>query len=369
VLPCALALWASAIVLRTGSLRALLAGGVCVGLAASFKYSDGAVAIALATVVITNPYLIADWSTFIHDLDRQRKFASGRPLIGQPERNGWLYYVASMRWALGIVPCLLALAGGIVLLVRGRRREAIVLGAFVVLYWLYMGSQSRFYMRWMLPLFPALAILAGYACAQVRQRAVFAVLVALALVPAAIPTIRNAIVLGREDTRTQTREWLIAHVPAGTKVVFEPIAPREWYGVTPGGGPKADPRDVWDRFHRNAAMIAKLKRKFHGAGTSASFQSYEFTLTPLMLPIYRRGGYCWIVTGSTQYGRGQAEPHRVPKAMRYYRALRRQADVMFRTTPADPMPRYQVDRSFNYVDAAYHRPGPEMIVYRLKNCS
>ena len=99
------------------------------------------------------------------------------------------------------------------------------------------------------------------------------------------------------------------------------------------------------------------------------FGAMEATLTPLMLPIYRRGGYCWIVTGSTQYGRGQAEPQRVPQAMRYYRALRRQADVMFRTTPADPMPRYQVDRSFNYVDAAYHRPGPEMIVYRLKNCS
>jgi hypothetical protein len=396
VLPCALALWAAAIVLRTGSRRALLAGGVCVGLAASFKYSDGAVAvalvaaalasphltlrgaigglalagaIALAAVVVTNPYLIADWSTFIHDLDRQRKFASGAPLIGQPERNGWLYYVASARWALGIVPSLLAFAGGVALLVKGRRREALVLGAFVVLYWLYMGSQSRFYMRWMLPLFPALAILAGYACSLVRPRALFGALVTLVVVLAAIPTVRNAIVLGREDTRTQTRDWLVAHVPAGTKVVFEPIAPREWYGVTPGGGAKADPRDVWHRFHRDAAMIAKLKRTFRGAARSANFQSYQFTLTPAMLGIYRRRGYCWIVTGSTQYGRGEAEPHRVPHAMAYYRALRRQADVAFRTTPADPMPRYQVDRSFNSVDAAYHRPGPEMIVYRLRNCS
>ena len=104
VLPCALALWASAIVLRTGSRKALLAGGACVGLAASLKYSDGAIVIALvaaallspalsfkeafkglvlaglisiAVVIVTNPYLFADWGTFTHDLDRQRKFASG----------------------------------------------------------------------------------------------------------------------------------------------------------------------------------------------------------------------------------------------------------------------------------------------------
>ena len=33
------------------------------------------------------------------------------------------------------------------------------------------------------------------------------------------------------------------------------------------------------------------------------------------------------------------------------------------------MPRYQVDKSFNYVDGAYDRPGPEMIVYKLRDCT
>ena len=74
-------------------------------LAASFKYSDGAIVIALvaaaflspalsfkqalkglalaglialAVVIVTNPYLFADWGTFTHDLDRQRKFAVRR---------------------------------------------------------------------------------------------------------------------------------------------------------------------------------------------------------------------------------------------------------------------------------------------------
>ncbi len=395
VLPCALALWASAIVLNTGSRKALLAAGACVGLAASLKYSDGAIVVAviaaallsplsfkeafkglvlaglisIAVVIVTNPYMFADWATFTHDLDRQRKFAAGDPLLGQPERNGWLYYVSSSRWALGILPGLLAFAGGITLLIKGRRREAVVLGSLVVLYWLYMGSQSRFYARWMLPLYPALAILAAYALTLIRKNALLVGATVLALLPTAYTTVRNAIVMGREDTRTQTRNWLVANVPAGAKVSFEPIAPSEWYGVTPGGGDKANPRRQWSRFNRDDAIIAELAREHPGARRKADFQNYERTLTPALLDIFRRQGVCWIVTGSTQYGRALAEPDRAPQALRYYRALRSQADVVFRASPGEDLPRYQVDKSFNYVDGAYDRPGPEMVVYKLRDCS
>ena len=51
--PCALVLWASAIVLRTGCTRALLAGGASSGSAASFKYSDGAIVIALVAAALS----------------------------------------------------------------------------------------------------------------------------------------------------------------------------------------------------------------------------------------------------------------------------------------------------------------------------
>jgi len=396
ILPCALALWASAVVLRTGSTKALLAGGAAVGLAASFKYSDGAVVIALvaaaflsplsfkaavkglvlaglvalATVIVTNPYLFADWDTFLDDLDRQRKFAGGPPLLGQPERNGWWYYLTSSTWAFGWLPGVFAVCGGVILLIKGRRKEAIVLGALVVLYWLYMGSQSRFYARWMLPLYPALAILAGYALTQLKSTKVVAVVATLVVLVTAIPTIRNAIVMGREDTRTQTRNWLVANVPQGTKVSFEPIAPTEWYGSTPGGGAKAHPVQQWERFNRTDAIIAEVAREHSGARRTANFQNYERTLTPALIDVYRREGVCWVVTGSTQYGRTFAEPSRAPAALKYYAALKAEADVVFKTDPTDGnLPRYQVDTSFNYVDGAFNRPGPEMIVYRLRNCT
>ena len=265
-------------------------------------------------MIVTNPYLFADWGTFTHDLDRQRKFASAPPLLGQPERNGWWYYVTSSRWALGdrARRCSPWPAGSRCWS-RAARDEALVLGSLIVLYWLYMGSQSRFYARWMLPLYPALAILAAYAVSLVRQRVVFGVAGRARADPDDLsPTIRNAIVLGREDTRSADPRLAGGERPAGTKVAFEPIAPTEWYGVTPGGGAKADPARQWERFNRSQAIIAELARDYRGARRTANFQNYERTLTPALVDIYRREGVCWVVTRldavRPRRGRAQARP-------------------------------------------------------------
>lgn len=74
------------------------------------------------------------------------------------------------------------------------------------------------------------------------------------------------------------------------------------------------------------------------------------------------------MTVSDQSGAAHAEPHRVPHAIAYYRQLRRESRVAFVATPVAPghrLPRYQFDRSFNYADAAYERPGPLVVVRRL----
>jgi hypothetical protein len=161
-------------------------------------------------------------------------------------------------------------------------------------------------------------------------------------------------------------------VRQGTKVAFEPISPTEWYGVTPGGGPKADPARQWERFNRSQAIIDELGKDFRGARYPANFQNYERTLEPELIDVYRREHVCWVVTGSSQYGRARVESYRVPEALQYYKALRKQAKVAFKVSPVgkgDKLPHYQIDKSFNYVESAYHRPGPEMIVYKLRDCT
>ena len=66
---------------------------------------------------------------------------------------------------------------------------------------------------------------------------------------------------------------------------------------------------------------------------------------------------------------GSVAASRLVEAVRYYAELRRRADVVYRISPAKHLPRYQVDKSFNYVDGAYERPGPAMVVYKLRSCT
>jgi hypothetical protein len=74
------------------------------------------------------------------------------------------------------------------------------------------------------------------------------------------------------------------------------------------------------------------------------------------------------VSGSTQSGRAFADPKAVPNAIAYYHVLRRQEEVVFRASPYGRGQRgvaFDFDWSFDYYPLAYHRPGPEMTIYRL----
>ena len=138
-------------------------------------------------------------------------------------------------------------------------------------------------------------------------------LVALVLIPSTFPTIRNALVMGREDTRTADPRLARGQRAAGTKVAFEPIAPTEWYGVTAGRRREGRPAPASGRASTAARRSSPSSAEsYRGARRTANFQNYERTLTPALIDVYRREGVCWIVTGSTQYGRAQAEPQRAP---------------------------------------------------------
>ena len=105
-----------------------------------------------------------------------------------------------------------------------------------------------------------------------------------------------------------------------------------------------------------------------GRGRVVKLEDYERTTRPELVDSYARGGYCWVLTGSTQYGRAFAEPGEVPRAIAYYRELARRGAVVFRASPYDPGARrvnFSFDFSFNSYPLAYRRPGPEIVIYRL----
>ena len=82
-----------------------------------------------------------------------------------------------------------------------------------------------------------------------------------------------------------------------------------------------------------------------------------------------RGGYCFVVVGSTQKGRGLKAGLR--SSRRYYAALDEASEETVTFSPyrdgADPV-EFSYDFSFNYAPRAFERPGPVVEIHRLRDC-
>jgi hypothetical protein len=310
-----------------------------------------AVAAAACAVVfaLLNPYAILN----LHEAGSQirgqsRQADSGK--LGQDDVRGWLYYIGTLGWGFGWVPLVAAIGGAVVALRRDWRR-ALLLVAFPLLFYLYMGAQARFFGRWLLPAYPALCVLAGYGVVALadavarRPRPAGAVVVGLAAL-ACFQGLSAAVhvdaVLGRTDTRAQALRWIDANVPAGAPLVVEPFVPKSW-------------RRALDR------PVYPVRRPF---------QAYEKRLRVRRIERYRRQGYCWVVVGSTQKQRGLKAGLR--SSRNYYRALDAATERKVAFSPyapgADPV-EFSYDASFNYRPRAYERPGPVVEVQRLRDCA
>ncbi len=97
--------------------------------------------------------------------------------------------------------------------------------------------------------------------------------------------------------------------------------------------------------------------------------AYHLVLRPQVVDDYRFYGYCLVVTFGTVRERAEETGSRAVRA--YYGRLERESTVLRRFSPYDagatPVP-FDFDLSFNYEPAAYHRPGPVVTIYRLRNC-
>jgi hypothetical protein len=255
-----------------------------------------------------------------------------------------------------------------------------VLAPAPLLFVLFMGSQTRFFGRWLMPVFPLLALLAAYGMVELAEyfgrrrpalRPTFLTIAAIALCgQGLVYSLHIGLVLSRADTRNTTREWMVAHIPEGSKIVVEPVVPDGW--AQDIGRPSAltSNGNRWVKFPTSRSLIDPTTgQQVPPPGVIVNIEDFERTLSPPLISSYERAGYCWIVTGSTQRGRAEAEPQIVPDAVAFYRTLERRADVVYRASPyhegAGPV-KFNFDWSFDYYPLAYERPGPLMTVYRLR---
>ena len=360
-----------------GRLRDYALAGAALGVACATKYTAGiavlcllgaaavapnrrrglalAAACALAGFVAANPYALFDWDLFTEGLRTQSAASGdGGGKLGLVADSGILYYLGTTTWGLGWLPALAALAGAAVLAAR-RSRLALVLVPAPAAFVLFMGLQDRFFARWLLPVYPMLCLLAALAVVELARGTRVPVVVAGVLLCAQglVFSVHNDLVLARTDTWTLARAWMVRHIPEGTRVVIEPIAPDQW--ATDVGRPSAltESGRRWDKW-----------RTSNYKGEPVKLEDYERTLSPRMLDRYARGGYCYVVTGSTQMGRALREPDAVPGAVAYYRTLERRSTVLYRVGPGAHGP-FSFDFSYNAYPLAYDRLGPEITIRRL----
>jgi hypothetical protein len=403
--PVALSIVGSVRVWEDGRLRWWLLAGAAGGLAVGFKYTAGLVLLPLAVAAIadvvrggreslpraakgagvaalaavlaffvTNPYFFFEFSDAHRQLSAQATTAGDFGKVGQ-NTTGLPYYLGTLTWGLGWLAALAALAGAVLELRRDLVR-GLILVVFPLVLLAYLSLQARFFSRWLLPAYPVLILLASAAIAQAAQAlgaaaerlrhsagagrltaapgAALAILVAIAVAQGALADIRSMDVLGHEDTRQQARSWLVDHHRSSLRVVIEPAVPARYYRQQGRGGLRG----------RKAFVRGFAK---HQAETRVQYPSL---LKPAYIDAYRETGFCLVMTMSLI--RGRSEVAKLPQALAYYDELAKQSKVVYHLTPykhgAKPV-RFDFDFSYNYYPSAFARPGPEITIYRLRNCA
>jgi hypothetical protein len=408
--PVALALYGIAGVLRRGRWRDYAIAGIGIGLASATKYTGGitlvcllgafvsdaaggslwpaakrmvlALALALAAFVIANPYAVLDFAAFHAGVTEQQSLAGGADPVklGSNPGSGIAYYLWTFTWGLGWGPTVAAVGGAILLVARRRVAMALVLLPAPIAFIIYMGDEQRFFGRWLMPIFPIVALLAAYGTVElvrwlrrtvrVPVLALGAAAVVLLLGQSVVAVVHNDEVLSRPDTRNLTRSWMVAHVPAGAKVVIEPVVPTEWatdtgrsLAATPGGARWAQFATWLTPLDASGNPLPARQRRY------VLVDQYERTLQPALIDDYVNKGFCWVVLGSLQAGRAFADPAAAPSAVRYYAALANRSRLVYHVSPfsagAHPIP-FSFDWSIDYYPRQFHLPGPEMSVYHLR---
>jgi 4-amino-4-deoxy-L-arabinose transferase-like glycosyltransferase len=209
--------------------------GLAAGLATSFKYPGVfllvplvvagyrqprrlavGVAASAAAFAATSPFFVAHFGSAFADAYHVQKLA----------RQGWLGFehdhVAPIAfldrlWG-GLGPALLVCGLGLAVALGRRSRNDLILGSFVLVYFLDLCTLGAHFDRYVLPLVPPLAVLAG------RLRSLAPVTLLLLVVPLTW-TVRADRRLTLTDTRVVARSWIEQHVKPDTRLALDPSLP------------------------------------------------------------------------------------------------------------------------------------------------
>lgn len=249
---------------EAGGKRALITAGVLAGLASATRYNAALVLIApllalwlrgkehheawwsraLLLVVISGvtflffcPGVWMNPQEFWRDFGYEaRHVREGHGLVFVNTGLGWVYhYWTNLRFGLGL-PLLLLATLSVLIAPLSRRPLVLVLWAFVVVYYLFLGSFAVRFARYLLPILPPLMVLTAWLIAEAWRNTQQAGRVVVAAIAGGVAVytllwgMAVTVALLQPDPRLRALEWIRKEVPKGTRIAFASIP---WFYTPP----------------------------------------------------------------------------------------------------------------------------------------
>ena len=272
---------------RDGALRRYVWSGVLVGMAVATKYPAVLIGVmtlvahlfvegvqwraawklgvsgvtALCSLFVCSPFLFIDHAAVRRDLAAEawggHLSAAGTGFWGN---LAW-YLERPLPSVFGWFGLALALLG-LWAAFRRSRVDTVVLASFLVVYVLAISSLSLHWERWIIPVLPFVALFAAAGASALARwlgERTFApswvwmaVIGATLVLPMLLQTVQQGLNRTGPDTRAQAREWLLANVPAKSKVLIEaygPQVPKDRYRLYIAGRERVVQRPQGSRSH------------------------------------------------------------------------------------------------------------------------
>lgn len=205
-----------------------------------------------------------------------------------------------------------------------------------------------FYVRFAVPLIPYLCVLSAYGIISItrsfsyrRQVTVLFLFTLVTVSQGIIFSCKHNHLISKIDTRILAREWINDHLPYGSKIVAE------------GYSPSLEVYDDRDSLEKN-------------------INGYQVENVWTDLPIarlneYRQQKFSYVITSSYISKRYRDRPLHYPEENDFYITLEREADQIFKISPAQGEVPFYFDEVYSPFWNLFvlERPGPTITIFKI----
>jgi hypothetical protein len=314
----------------------------------------GAAGLAVFMAILASPYFVITPGKVISDVYEALYLAGKNGFDGWQidPAGGYIFYLKTIGWGMGIGLALLALIGLIAALIRHQPVD-LLLAALPILWYIALGHQKMYFARFILPIIPPLLVLGAawldrvatrYIPKKSWQNLALVAIVVLLVAPTMLAAIRSDILLTHTDTRTLAKSWIEANIPQDTRIALD----WEYHSVPLSTQEKPFPDS--ERVYQ-AEYIGKKGLSDHP------------------LDWYRTNGFEYLVVSSDVTRIPLVDTARNERRDAFYASLDQELTRMaeFRPTSQPQEPAFIFDEVYGPAVSLWDRdrPGPTIIIYRL----